>query len=714
MNLFSLQIPAVRASSGNFPANSSGATQANLVKSRQPSEPGDRSEHANQMPLTLEQELNTVTARSWWQRLMDGLFGYDFFISYRWEDGRVYAVRLASELQQRGYDCFLDSESYAKGDNWKMVGARAIRRTSRLVLIGSPCVKKSEPVLREVRIFSRNGRKIIPINFGNALSPESLAGNPLAEFVTPDLIEIREPLERLAEGPAESTIRELQKTFNHARQSERRLRALQVAAVGLFIVAVLAVMAAFTSFRAKQSADRITKELQDAANKTAAAAQQKENAAKREADSIRVAGEALGLFESDRELARLLAAEAVKLSPTREAQRALRKTLAEVAPPLVLRGHGSNVLSARFSADNKRVLTYSADGTARLWDTSTGSSLRTFGPLPRSDSNDRLFALLSPDGTKVLIMKQPHTLALGHWESDIPLQVYDAATGQLLFQISDTFASSAEFSPDSKQIVTASFSNTPRIRDASTGKVQFELAGHETTVSSATFSSNGTWVATGSRDGTVRIWEARTGRGVVVLRVGQQIEWAVFMDGSRLLVLAPERLGEGKEPELWDWKESPGSRIRTFVGHKRGFYMEGSENGARFATGNLDEVRIWETASGKCLAVVSADKESVFGEIGVFAFSPNGECVVTIHGDGSGRIWDATTGERLAELIGGKASSSAYFSPDSTRFATAMDGNDALIFSCKFCGDATDLLELARDVAKGRQLTSEEKQKYRL
>src|ERR1039458_8536198 len=73
-----------------------------------------------------------IVKRSAWQRIADCFFGYDFFVSYTWKDGATYAFRLAKALEQRGFDCFLDSQSYVKGDDWKIVGAAAIRRTSKL------------------------------------------------------------------------------------------------------------------------------------------------------------------------------------------------------------------------------------------------------------------------------------------------------------------------------------------------------------------------------------------------------------------------------------------------------------------------------------------------------------------------------------------------------------------------------------------------------
>src|SRR6266852_2472198 len=76
--------------------------------------------------------------RSLLRRLLDFVFGYDFFISYSWSDGAAYATALASRLEADGFEVFLDRASYASGDNWKKVGAWTLRRTGQLILVGSP------------------------------------------------------------------------------------------------------------------------------------------------------------------------------------------------------------------------------------------------------------------------------------------------------------------------------------------------------------------------------------------------------------------------------------------------------------------------------------------------------------------------------------------------------------------------------------------------
>jgi hypothetical protein len=49
-------------------------------------------------------------------RLVDLIFGYDFFVSYTWADGSKYAHSLYEKLKAQGFTIFLDEEEYARGD----------------------------------------------------------------------------------------------------------------------------------------------------------------------------------------------------------------------------------------------------------------------------------------------------------------------------------------------------------------------------------------------------------------------------------------------------------------------------------------------------------------------------------------------------------------------------------------------------------------------
>ena len=144
--------------------------------------------------------------------------------------------------------------------------------------------------------------------------------------------------------------------------------------------------------------------------------------------------------------------------PASQVNAELTATVSQCGWRLVLSGHVLPVRSAAFSPDGSRVVTASADGTARIWDAATAKE------------------------TAVL---------RGHLS-----QVWSAA-----------------FSPDGSRIVTASLDKTARIWDVATTKEIAVLRGHEGEVSSAAFSPDGTRIVTASNDKTERDLGCRDDEG---------------------------------------------------------------------------------------------------------------------------------------------------------------------------------------------------------
>ena len=164
------------------------------------------------------------TPRTFSRQLVDFLFGYDFFISYAWhyrtedgqsyEDGRAYAISLNEQLGRRGFQCFLDSKEYRPGNNWRIAGRLAIRKSSQLILIVTRGAILSEPVQREIEAFRTTNRDIISIDCEGILEQRGknlkrglpTATSHVLNLLNPDVLFIPEEPDRLIHGPSECVL----------------------------------------------------------------------------------------------------------------------------------------------------------------------------------------------------------------------------------------------------------------------------------------------------------------------------------------------------------------------------------------------------------------------------------------------------------------------------------------------------------------------------
>ncbi len=375
-------------------------------------------------------------------------------------------------------------------------------------------------------------------------------------------------------------------------------------------------------------------------------------------------------------------------------------------PLAVLKEHQDGVFRANFSPDGKRILTTSWDKTARIWD-SNGKLLAVLeghqDGAGNADSSpngtDVGSANYSPDGKRIVTASGDKTARI--WDSNgKPLAVLKGH---------QDVVGSANFSPDGKRIVTASSDKTARIWD-SNGKPLAVLEGHQDVVGSANFSPDGKRIVTASGDKTARIWDLK-GKLLAVLKYRGSL-WSVNFspDGKRIVTTSWD-----KTARIWDSKGQPlavlkghpggvisanfspdGKRIVTaswdktariwnsngkplavLKGHHNSVWSANfSPDGKRIVTASWDKTaRIWNS-NGKPLAVLKGHQSIVNSA----KFSPEGKRILTASDDKTARIWDSK-GQPLAVLEGHQSSvNSAKFSPDGKRILTASNDKTARIW----------------------------------
>jgi WD40 repeat protein len=277
-------------------------------------------------------------------------------------------------------------------------------------------------------------------------------------------------------------------------------------------------------------------------------------------------------------------------------------------------------------------------------------------------------ALFSPNGSQIVTASADHSARLWDAQTGAELLVLEGHRGLVW---------SAAFDPDGTRIVTASEDNTARLWDGKTGALLYVLVGHSGPVRSAVFSGNGGRIVTASSDQTARLWDAETGVPLAVLQghSGKVLSARFSPDGKRIVTAS-----EDGTARLWD--ATTGAVLAVLRGHTAAVLgATFSPDGNRVLTASEDHTaRIWDTATGLSLLVLSNHTGSVLSA----TWNHDGTRIVTSSRDETARIWNANTGVQLFALQGHADSvSSATFSPDGTLVATASADGSARLWDAQ-------------------------------
>ena len=616
-------------------------------------------EEANVSSPALEPAVHEISSADFSQkslarRIVGWLFGFDFFICYAWSDGRDYAVELAERLERevggKRYDCFLDSDDYAKGDDWKEVGKYAIERTSVLIVVGSPNTLTSDAVLREVRLFTERKKRVIPIEFvaadGCGTFDEARNPSQLHQYIQPEILRIKDPLVYRAEprtqlaGPSDDVIQQITGSFDLITQEDKRARVFAIAAL---VFAVVAAVAIGLFFRAQTAAEKerlariAAVEARDDARRQAA-----------RSESRRLA--LLSNVEREQHLDRalILAVEAVKatrilgVDAPVEPQNALFGALLDRPQLQSFLPIEKGATAVAFSPDGMTIAVGCrtvAGGSILLLDAASKVRMAE-EPLDVSDSEVSSIAF-SPDGK--MVAAGYRVGSPGNGRGGVILCSAVAQAGRLqgapLIGLKEGLVTSVAFSPDGKTLAGGYYGAGGygvELWDTATQKL---LTGcplvpvQSGWVSSVAFSPDGKTLAAGYSwgvfegiDGGVALWDMPTRRRRDDVR---EIE----VGGVREIAFGPNR----------------GLQIENgFVSH-----IAFSADGATIAGVQLRRnVLFWKADTGKLLT----DKPIGLpeGDIAHGAFSPDGGIYVTTYnrdvdrGGGSGVVlWNVATRQRL-------------------------------------------------------------------
>lgn len=243
----------------------------------------------------------------------------------------------------------------------------------------------------------------------------------------------------------------------------------------------------------------------------------------------------------------------------------------------LLKGHDNVILSLNFSSNNTRLISGSADKTARIWDITSGNTLHTL-----QGHTDYIYAVaFSPDNQLAVTGSDDHTLKL--W------QVSDGSL-QATLEGHDDKVKSVAFTPYGHYILSGSDDKTIRLWNGKTGRFIKVMARQNRTVDSLSVSLDGTVVLTGQGYGNGdcinNIFSIPSGKSISTFTKHNNIvlATAISPDGTTAAT------GGGNDQEIWIWDVRTGREIKKLVGNGKRVWSVGfSKDGRSIAWGNTYE-----------------------------------------------------------------------------------------------------------------------------
>ncbi len=262
--------------------------------------------------------------------------------------------------------------------------------------------------------------------------------------------------------------------------------------------------------------------------------------------------------------------------------------------------------------------------------------------------------------------------------SDGYCRIWNAQSGEMkkALDCQSKGMKSASFSKDANKVVVSFDKGSIQVWDILSENVVAEF-GHSATVNYACFSPDGKYVVSASNDSTVRLWDANNGKLLdIIVKHSDDVNCAIFSnDGSKVVTSS-----EDGTSVVYDLNSKTAKTI-----------FDDENSSVAYAEFNNDDTKI-VMVTGDVIYLYDAityDKEICQthchdGLITSVAFSPFGNCIATSSYDKTIKIWNIENGElKIRHTYKGHSNvvKDVVFSPDSRFIISTSSDNEARLWN---------------------------------
>ena len=176
---------------------------------------------------------------------------------------------------------------------------------------------------------------------------------------------------------------------------------------------------------------------------------------------------------------------------------------------LIYSGHTDHVLGLAWSPDGTRIASASADKTVQVWEVSTGRNIFTY-----RGHSDYVFAVAwSPDGKRLATGGNDKVVQVWELAKDTKgnfLTSLFSNRGSFAFRGHSGRINAIAWSPDGRRIASVGSDKSLQIWDAASGKLIFIYRHRSSAFNAVAWSFDSRRVATGNNDKTVQVWDTLT------------------------------------------------------------------------------------------------------------------------------------------------------------------------------------------------------------